>query len=323
MWIPCLALALAPQTAEAVDLPTVEAVGDDFEVGESCRLVLPGPTPVSPTLDRGEPGVIRVRGDRSREVRVEFSGVLHGAEGDTPPDAYTGVGIHVTGPNVVLVAPRVQGFKVGIEAVDADGLRILDADVSDNYRQRLGSSWEREDPGDWLSPHENDEGQWKQQYGAGLVVERSAGIHIEGLRARDVQNGLLLDRVTDSVITRCDASFLSGWGCALWRSSRNRIDANRFEFCIRGYSHGRYNRGQDSAGLLMFEQCFDNVVYGNSLTHSGDGVFGFAGREALGQTSFSAETYGPGLGCNGNEFAWNDLSFAAAHGLEMTFSFDN
>ena len=56
----------------------------------------------------------------------------------------------------------------------------------------------------------------------------------------------------------------------------NVIARNACDYCIRGYSHGVYNRGQDSAGILMFEQCSRNVIADNSVTHGGDGIFGFA-----------------------------------------------
>jgi hypothetical protein len=121
-----------------------------------------------------------------------------------------------------------------------------------------------------------------------------------------------------------DCSFLSGWGLALWRSSGNLISRNAFDFCVRGHSEGVYNRGQDSAGILFFEQCSSNVVIENSATHGGDGFFGFAGLEALGLP----DTKAPGLdyrkvGCNDNVFLRNDFSYSPAHGVEMTFSFGN
>ena len=52
---------------------------------------------------------------------------------------------------------------------------------------------------------------------------------------------------------------------------------NRIDWCVRGYSHGFYNRGQDSAGLLMYEQSSRNTVAYNSVTHGGDGLFLWAG----------------------------------------------
>ena len=75
----------------------------------------------------------------------------------------------------------------------------------------------------------------------------------------------------------------------------------------------------------MFEQCSDNIVALNSATHGGDGIFGFAGREALGEATKAdaAADWHKGRGNNRNMFLANDLSFAAAHGLEITFSFGN
>jgi hypothetical protein len=34
---------------------------------------------------------------------------------------------------------------------------------------------------------------------------------------------------------------------------------NRLDWNVRGYSHGIYARGQDSAGILCYEQSNDNI----------------------------------------------------------------
>src|SRR5687768_18079716 len=39
------------------------------------------------------------------------------------------------------------------------------------------------------------------------------------------------------------------------------------------------SRGQDSAGILCFEQSSDNLFAENSATHGGDGFFGFRSEE--------------------------------------------
>jgi hypothetical protein len=120
----------------------------------------------------------------------------------------------------------------------------------------------------------------------------------------------------------------------MWRSSGNRVESNAFDFCVRGYSHDVYNRGQDSAGILCFEQCADNAFIGNSVTHGGDGFFGFAGREALGEAKpreggdaagvlRGDDEWHRGRGVNRNILAGNDFSDAVAHGIELTFGFDN
>jgi parallel beta-helix repeat protein len=143
-------------------------------------------------------------------------------------------------------------------------------------------------------------------------------------RARAGQNGLVLERCDHARVYDDDFSFLSGWGIALWRSSDNVLARNACDFCIRGFSHGVYNRGQDSAGILLFEQCSRNVIAENSATHCGDGFFSFAGQEALGGVPPPTSDFDyVRKGCNDNRIHGNDLSYAAAHGLELTFSFGN
>ena len=137
------------------------------------------------------------------------------------------------------------------------------------------------------------------------------------------QNALCLDRVTGSRIYDNDFSFNSGWGIALWRCTRNVVSRNAIDFCVRGYSHGVYNRGQDSAGLFVFEQNNENVFAENSVTHGGDGFFGFAGREAIGETGEHPVEWYKRRGNTDNLLVGNDLSYAPAHGIENTFSFGN
>lgn len=305
----------------ASQLPIVHVRGDDTVVDRSCRLVFAD----EPIIDANGDGVVHITG---LGIRVECEGRLVGNALGTDPDRYSGVGIVVSGQRAELVGARVSGFKVGILVDQAFAARVESVDVSDNFRQRLGSTWEREDPSDWLWPHANDAGEWIANYGAGLCVRDARDVQIVRLFARDVQNGIVLDRATRVRVWDCDASYLSGWGCALWRSADCGITGNRFDHCVRGYAHGRYNRGQDSAGVLLFEQCSSNRILGNSITHGGDGVFAFAGREALGEVEPPTGPNGAafdheGVGNDDNIVRFNDLSFAAAHGLELTFSFGN
>ncbi len=272
---------------------------------------------------------------------------LSGAAGETLPNAYQGIGIRVTGKNVTIRNAVVRGFHCGLYASGADGLTLEDCDFSDNYHQRLGSTAQAEDGADWLYPHHNENNEWLNHCGAAIYVEDCKDVTVRRCLVKGGQNALCLDNVQSSKIYDNDFSFNSGWGIAMWRSSKNVITRNAIDFCIRGYSHGVYNRGQDSAGILMFEQNCDNVIAENSVTHGGDGIFGFAGRTALGEDWMEAEVQrlrkekgqddvdafidAPKSeieqhrrrGCNDNLIINNDLSHAAAHGIEMTFSFGN
>lgn len=332
------------RTLPAAALPELRVTHDDTVIRESCLVVIEPGTVIA---DRNTNGVLHLAGERIT-VRFAPDSRLLGAAPGTPGNELRGIGIRIDGArHVRLENARVHGFFNGLVASRADHLVLEGGDFSDNYRQRLGSTPDAEDSADWLFPHHNDDRKWRDEYGGAICLEDSRRVSLSGLRVRRGQNGILLDRITDSRIFDNDCSFLSGWGLALWRSSRNLISRNAFDFCVRGHVEGAYNRGQDSAGILCFEQSNNNVFAENSATHGGDGFFGFAGREALGERWIEAERarlraatgrdevedllrIPPELaldlssrGCNSNVLAGNDFSYASAHGIELTFSEGN
>ncbi|TWT43720.1 PA14 domain protein [Phycisphaerae bacterium RAS1] len=299
-------------------LPLVVVDHDDFLIERSCRVTFASAS----LIDADGDGVIRVT---KPDVTIEFEpGAVLSGDANVPDDQRRGCGIRVDGKSGVTVrGARVRAYACGIWASGADGLTLEDCDASSNRRDRLKSTPMAEDAGDWLWPHDNDTGQWRTKYGAGVCIESSRDVTVRGCRVNGGQNGLILDRVENARVYDNDFSFNSGWGLALWRTSRCVITRNAMNFCIRGYSDGVYNRGQDSAGILMFEQCCENTIAENSATHCGDGLFAFAGREALGESGEHPPEWHRRRGCNGNLIINNDFSYAAAHGLELTFSFDN
>ena len=108
-----------------------------------------------------------------------------------------------------------------------------------------------------------------------------------------------------------DFSFLSSLGIGMYLSSDNKIMHNKIDWCVRGFSYGVYNRGQDSAGILIYEQSNRNIFAYNSVTHGGDGFFLWAGQTTMDN--------GKG-GCNDNLLYGNDWSHAPTNGIEATFS---
>ena len=233
--------------------------------------------------DRDGSGLLVIRTDG---VTLDLGGAtLRGAPEDASPDGLAGVGILVEdAAGVTIQNGAIAGFKVGVRAVNAKGLVVEDVDASGNFKQRLKSTPEREDASDWLWPHENDGGEWEAKYGAGISLSDCAEAEVRRCRVRHGQNGVLLTRCTKSFVYDNDFSFNSGWGIALYRTTHTEVSHNRCDFCVRGYSHGVYYRGQDSAGILVFEQSSHNVFVGNSATHSGDGFFLYAGHETTQRT---------------------------------------
>lgn len=311
----------APAQPAGESLPVVEVKADNTKITSSCVIrIAPGTVIADPDNN----GVIQIDAD-DVTVKFEDGSELRGAAPDTAWDTLTGVGVRIDGhKGVKLRGARVHGFKVGVFASGTPGFQVLGLDASDNFRQRLKSTPQGEDGSDWLYPQHNDNHEWMKNYGAALYIERADNVVIREVVVRRGQNGIVIDRVNHSQFYDNDCAFLSGWGLAMWRSSDNVVCRNSFDFCVRGHEEGVYNRGQDSAGILMFEQCSKNRIILNSATHCGDGVFAFAGIEAIGETPAPTPDFDyKRRGCNENLFQDNDLSFSAAHGLELTFSYGN
>lgn len=264
-------------------------------------------------VDADDNGVLHVCGDK---LVIDFQGAtLDGAEKGAKPDDFRGRGIVVEdSSDVVVKNARIRGFKLAVYAKNCRNLTIEGCDLSDNWKQHLLSSPRAENGADWLFGHENDNNEWLR-YGAAIYLDGCSSFTLRNNIARRGQNGICLVRSHDGAAYDNDCSFNSGWGLAMYRASRNRIAHNKFDWCIRGYSHGIYNRGQDSAGILVFEQCSNNLFAYNSATHGGDGFFLFAGLETIDETG--------GGGCNDNLVFRNDFSHASNNGIEATFSTGN
>jgi len=252
---------------------------------------------------------VRIRGNG---ITLDMSGVtLLGTEEDAPPDAAAGIGVHVEGGHDISIQrARIRGYKIGVLARGVRNLTLHGLDVSDNWMPRLWSGLGHESLVDWLYFHHNEKDEWLR-YGAGIFLIDVQGGEVRGNMARRGMNGLQLVRSVQLRIWNNDFSYLSGLGIGLYRSGRNTIMHNRLDYCVRGYVHGVYRRGQDSAALLLYEQSSGNIVAYNSMTHSGDGVFLWAGQSTM--------DTGKG-GANDNLFFGNDVSFAVANGIEATFS---
>jgi len=252
---------------------------------------------------------IIIRGD---DVTVDFAGAeLEGLDPVADPDRAAGVGLRVDGGhNVRITNASVRGYKVGLLARGTHGLTLDRDDFSYNWKPRLFSLVEHESLADWLSHHHNEADEWLR-FGAGAYL---AGVHggaIHDVRIEQGMEGLMLARCDSLRIWNNTLEFNSGVGIGLYRSTDNVIMHNRASYNVRGYSHGFYARGQDSADLLMYEQSSRNVVAYNSMTHGGDGLFLWAGQSTM--------DTGAG-GANDNVFYGNDFSFAPANGMEATFS---
>lgn len=253
--------------------------------------------------------VITITGN---DVVVDFNGaVLNGNSRNLLPDQFRGVAIMIRdGKNITIKNLTAKGYKLAVLAKNVDGLKIENCDFSYNYRQHLNSTQEKEDISDWLSHHHNENDEWLR-YGAAIYLKGCNNFVVSNCRVTGGQNALMMTECNNGTVYNNDFSFNSGLGIGMYRSSGNKIMYNKLDFNVRGYSHGVYSRGQDSAGILVYEQSSHNLFYNNSVTHGGDGFFLWAG-----QTTMDT---GKG-GCNDNTVWNNDFSYAPTNGVEVTFS---
>jgi len=298
-------IALTAQTARAQEAAVTPRQG--LVITRSTRFA-PGtyrlPAPAST-----DSAVITVRGDN---ITLDLRGVvLEGTPRSADPDAGQGLAIRIDGGrNITVLGASVRGYKVALLARGTRGLTLEGNTFSNNWKPRLFSLVEHESLADWLSYHKNEKDEWLR-FGAGIYLSDVRQGRVTGNTVEQGMNGLLMVRTDSLDIRSNDFSFNSGLGIGMYRSSGNTIVGNRVDYNVRGYSHGFYRRGQDSAGILMFEQCHRNVVAFNSVTHGGDGLFVWAGQHTM--------DTGEG-GVNDNMFFANDFSFAPTNGMEATFS---
>jgi len=248
---------------------------------------------------------------RGNNLTVDFKGAtLRGTPSAVEPDQRKGLAVRVEGSNITIKNLKVHGYMVGLMAGHSKGLKIQNCDFSYNWKQRLKSTPDKEDESDWQSYHHNEHNEWLR-YGAAVYLDDCSKFDVRGCKANGGQCGLMLVRSRDGAVLDNDFSFNSGVGLGLYRSSDNRVTFNKIDWCVRGFSYGVYNRGQDSAGILVFELCNDNVFAFNSVTHGGDGFFLWAGQTMM--------DTGKG-GCNGNMLFGNDFSHSPCNAIEATFS---
>jgi parallel beta-helix repeat protein len=296
-------------TASALHAQLVSLKGG-MKITSSIK-VQPGNYALQAGADLNTP-VIEISGDN---IVVDFNNAtLRGNNGNQMPDEFEGLAILIKGgKNITIKNLNARGYKVALMARDVESLLIENCNFSYNYRKHLNSSQEKEDISDWMSFHQNEKDEWLR-YGAAIYMRNCGNFNIRNNIVTGGQCALMLTNCNEGLVQNNNFSFNSAIGIGMYRSSGNKIINNKLDFNVRGYSHGVYQRGQDSAAILVYEQCRFNWFANNSATHSGDGFFLWAGQSTM--------DTGAG-GCNDNTIFKNDFSYAPTNGIEVTFSRNN
>ena len=236
-------------------------------------------------------------------LHIDLDGVII-ESGDSVPSRYTGYGLTLRNvDSVAITGGTIRGYRIGVLLEGGSGHTVTGMTLSGSRRQDLRSTPAQYSEADWLDIFHPDT---FETYGAGLYLKNAEGITVQGVTARDGQNGIMLSSVRRSQLLDNDVSDNSGWGISLWRSSRNALLRNRALHNVRCESD-TYSRGCDSAALLMRQRSDSNVVADNDLRWSGDGFF-LSGHQ-------------PGLEPSvGNLVIRNDASHAYHNAFEATWS---
>lgn len=224
-----------------------------------------------PVSEKNNDPVIEISGNN---ITIDFNGaVLKGNSATQSPDQFSGICILIKdAKNVTIKNLTAKGYKIALLAKGVGKLIIENCDFSYNYRPRLNSTQEKEDISDWMSYHQNEKDEW-MRYGAAIYLRNCNNATIRNSKITNCQNALMMTECDSAMVYNNDFSFNSGIGLAMYRCNDNKVLYNKLAFNVRGYSHGVYNRGQDSAGILVYEQSNRNLFYKNLATHSGDGFF--------------------------------------------------
>jgi parallel beta-helix repeat protein len=250
--------------------------------------------------DPGQKGVLVVA---ASGLHIDLDGVII-ESGDSVPARYSGYGLTMRNvDSVAITGGTIRGYRVGVLIEGGSGHSVTGMTLSGSRMQALRSTPSVYAEADWLDIFHPDT---FETYGAGIYLKNSEGITVQGVIARDAQNGIMLSSVRRSQLLDNDVSDNSGWGISLWRSSRNALLRNRATHNVRCEGDS-YSRGCDSAALLIRQRSDSNVIADNDLRWSGDGFF-LSGHQ-------------PGLEPSvGNLVIRNDASHAYHNAFEATWS---
>lgn len=282
---------------------------DNITITQSVR-IKPGSYCIKDTDNNG---VLQIKSDN---IIVDFQGATLTAMNLNHPDLTeaedTGISINAA-RNVTIRNANVHGYHFNIHAINAPELKLEGCNVSYSHAQRIAADGKPVEI--WI--HLRSLQAWRD-YGAGILIENSDQSVIHDCTGSGAQNGLLLVNSSDCTIKSCDFSYNSGFGVALWKSCRNIIAWNMIDFVNRPWGGGW---GGDSAALVTVNECHDNYLVGNSLTHSGDGLF--LTDITKSHIDRKSQTYTCEGSCNNNVIAYNDGSWSPHNAFEGTFSRGN
>ena len=218
--------------------------------------------------------------------------------------AKTGTAIHAKGRrNIVIRDLAISGYYHGIRCDNCQNVTVENVTIRDTMEIEGIDTFLYL----WL-PIE-------KAYAGAILLHNVRQGTVRGCDVQHQLNGILLYNCDDLLVEKNNASFNSGWGVYLSRTSNSIIQDNQLDFCNRLYRRpedGSIRAESDTAGIVMVKSSCNNKVLRNSCIGGGDGIF-VAGYEHPGKID----------PCNDNLFEDNDCRLSPNNAIESTFSRGN
>lgn len=215
-----------------------------------------------------------------------------------------GTAIHIDShSNVTIRQLSISGFYYGIRADRSQNITIQTVKIRDTQEIEGIETFLYL----WLPIEE--------AYGGAILFHDVDGGAIRGCDVQHQMNGILLYDCQNITVEQSNASFNSGWGVYLSRTTDSLIQNNQLDFCNRLFRRpedGSIRAEADSAGIVLVKASSRNRFIRNSCIAGGDGIF-VAGYEHPGKID----------PCNDNLFEENDCRLSPNNAIESTFSQGN
>lgn len=214
-----------------------------------------------------------------------------------------GTGIRLTGRSGVTIRNlRIRDYEHGIHAVDCRELRLESNHVTSTAEIAANTIFL-----DIWKPADS-------AYGGGILLDRVSDSVVADNDLSHQMNGLLTYGCRKLTVRGNNANYCSGYGFHLFETCDSRFENNYADYCCRYEPRGpgTGHVGADATGFLIVHNSCRNVFRGNFARLGGDGFF-LAGLHPNG-------TQTP---CNDNLFEANDGSLSPNIAFEATFSARN
>lgn len=192
-------------------------------------------------------------------------------------------GVVIDGDGATLQGPGVEGdpashenagtgvFLDGVENVTVRNLKARGFAIGLRAKESRGLLIENSD---FSRNYDNPKHGWGElPPRGGLLLERVSDSVVRHCRANRVWDALHLIQSDGNLIEKNDFSHTSNTCAKLWRSSRNRFLENNLSYGIRLDRAAGEVHARDSTGVLIESGSDDNYWFRNDVTHGGDGIF--------------------------------------------------